>query len=141
MNDTERVSSPVPPPFRESLPTFRAAIVGSRRRDCKDEVENLIRSLHALYSNKLTIVSGGCEGVDTWAEDYAKAQSIKTDIYFPDLTNTLNKIDMIRRYYARNKLIVQNSDVVYAFVADNRKGGTENTIEWANRLHRHVVIK
>lgn len=119
---------------------MRIAIVGSRRRDCKDEVEKLVDEL-AVCNKNLVIVSGGCRGVDTWAEDYAKSLGIETDIYLPNLENLLNKIDMIRRYYARNKLIVENSAVIYAFVADDRKGGTENTIWWANKLGKQVVIK
>ncbi len=120
---------------------MRVAIVGSRRRDCKDEVEKLVLYLHKNRGDDLIIVSGGCKGVDTWAEEYAKIFGIKTEIYLPNLDNILNKIDMIRRYYARNRLIVENSAVIYAFVADDRKGGTENTIWWADKLGKQVVIK
>lgn len=118
---------------------MRIAIVGSRRRDCKDEVEKLINELWTCNKN-LVIVSGGATGVDTWAEDYGKLLGIETDIYLPNLENLLNKIDTIRRYYARNKLIVENSGAIYAFVADDRKGGTENTIKWAKKLGKQVVI-
>ena len=119
---------------------MKIAIVGSRRRYCKFEIWKLFKYLLLKYEDDLTIVSGGAEGVDTWAEQYADDLGIETDIYLPHLDNILNKIDMIRRYYARNKLIVENSAVIYAFVHEDRKGGTENTIWWANKLGKQVVI-
>jgi hypothetical protein len=43
-------------------------------------------------------------------------------------------------YYARNKLIAENCDILHAFVSPDRKGGTENTINHALKLGKQVII-
>jgi len=115
---------------------MKVGIVGSRRRKDKDKVFQLVDSL------KLTdvVVSGGCEGVDSWAEDRAKERGMKVMILKPNLKDISHKGDMVNRYYERNKKIVQNSDIIYAFVSSERTGGTENTIKWAKELGIEIRI-
>lgn len=112
------------------------AIVGSRRYQNKNKIETLVDAL----STKHTIVSGGCEGVDTWAVERAKSRGMNTKEITPDLENIETHYDMVQRYYARNKKVVQESDCVFAFVAPDRKGGTENTIQWCKKLNVEVFI-
>ena len=38
--------------------------------------------------------------------------------------------DTVKMFYARNDLIVKDSDILIAQVAEDRKGGTENTIKY-----------
>ena len=47
----------------------------------------------------------------------------------------------INRYYERNKKIAERSDVIIAFVAPDRRGGTENTIKWTKSLGEKVILK
>ena len=116
---------------------MRVGIVGSRRRKDKHKVIELVDSLEP----DTVIVSGGCRGVDTWAVERAKERGLKTEIYKPDLGKHLGRFDIINKYYERNKKIAQNSDIMYAFVAPDRRGGTENTIKWAKKFGVEVVTK
>ena len=115
---------------------MKVGIVGSRRRHDK---ENVIKLVDSLKSDDI-VVSGGCRGVDTWAVNRAKERGLQVIIFSPDLSNVKNRVDMIKRYYERNKKIVENSSVIYAFVSPDRKGGTENTIQWAKKLSKWVVV-
>lgn len=79
------------------------------------------------------IISGGClGGADNFAEEIARNLGIPITIYHP-------KLESIKRYpyheivkanHARNHLIAIHSDHLIALVAPNRRGGTENTIEY-----------
>jgi len=124
---------------------MRIAIVGSRRRTDEENVRQLVRDLYKEYKNNLELISGGCTGVDTWAIDEARKIGLpekNLTVYLPDLHNVKDYYDACNRYYNRNKMIVERAkDGIYAFVADNRKGGTENTIKYAQKLNRLVIIK
>jgi predicted Rossmann fold nucleotide-binding protein DprA/Smf involved in DNA uptake len=116
---------------------MRVGIVGSRRRLDK---ENIIAYVETLGDHDI-VVSGGCWGVDTWAEECAKERGLETRIFKPDLRNTKDRADVVNRYYERNKKIVENSDIIIAFVSEDRTGGTENTIKWANELGVPVILR
>jgi predicted Rossmann fold nucleotide-binding protein DprA/Smf involved in DNA uptake len=114
-------------------------IVGSRRRYDKEAVFDLVDSLDPKNT---TIVTGGCLGPDKWAEERAKELEIPVIIYFPKaVTAKRDYVSIVKEYYARNKLIAEKSDIIYAFVARDRKGGTENTIRFARRRKKQVIIK
>ena len=111
-------------------------VVGSRRYRSQTDVEKLIDS----FSKDTTIVSGGCQGVDRWAEKRAGERGLKTLIFRPKLMNVpTDKFKVIESYYERNKKIAENSDIVHAFVVD-QKGGTWNTIKWALKFGKPVVV-
>jgi len=116
---------------------MKVGIVGSRKRKDKENVYALVDSL----DEKDIVVSGGCKGVDTWAEERAKERELRTKIYLPDLSNIIDKKDMRDRYYFRNKRIASESEVLYAFVSSDRKGGTENTIKWAKLFGKKIILK
>jgi len=115
---------------------MKVAVVGSRRRTDKQSVYNLIDSL----GMEDTIVSGGCHGVDTWAEERAIERGLKTIIFRPLLSGSMSYIERVNIYYDRNKKIAEAGDIIYAFVAPDRRGGTENTIKYAEKLGKKVVI-
>lgn len=114
---------------------MNVGIVGSRRYRYKEKVDKLVNSLN----KEDIVVSGGCVGVDKWAETRAKERGLKTLIFRPRVMNFANKFKVIESYYARNKQIAEASDIIYAFVVDNR-GGTWNTIKHAKKLNKKVVI-
>jgi predicted Rossmann-fold nucleotide-binding protein len=116
---------------------MKYGVVGSRRRLDKDSVESFIASL----SLNDVVVSGGCRGVDSWAEEAAKVRGIEVIIFKPAFENCKNRLDIISAYYHRNKKIAEHCDVLVAFVAPDRKGGTENTIKHAKGLKKKIVIK
>ena len=107
----------------------RIAIIGSRSRVDRLEVENLVLSL----APDSIVISGGADGPDTWAEDAARRRGLGIVIFRPDLDGVTSKFDVTKRYHARNQQIADAAEVVYAFVATNRKGGTEDTIKRAER--------
>jgi len=109
---------------------LKFGVVGSRRCKSQSLVEDFVRTL--LPGD--TVVSGGCWGPDEWAEDQAKAMGLKTITHHPYLDGIRGQHEITKAYYARNRLIAQSSDVVVAFVAADRTGGTENTIKHADEL-------
>ena len=66
---------------------------------------------------------------------------MKVKIFKPALSGCSNYGEMVEAYYARNLKIVENSDVIYAFVSSDRKGGTENTIKHARKLGVEVRLR
>lgn len=115
---------------------MKIAIVGSRRYQNQKAVEMLVDAL----SIKHTIVSGGCRGVDTWAEERAKSRGMQTEIYLPEITDKMARHEVVAEYYRRNKQVVDACDCVFAFVSPDRKGGTENTIRQAMKAKKEVFI-
>jgi predicted Rossmann fold nucleotide-binding protein DprA/Smf involved in DNA uptake len=112
-------------------------IVGSRRREDYWKIWELVES----FPKDTVVISGGCKGPDKWATDHAKLQGLKIVEYFPDLPKSGSpRYEFTKAYYARNKKIAENVDVLYAFVAPDRKGGTENTIEYAEELKKEIHI-
>lgn len=118
------------------------AVVGSRRRKDELNVRELVRELFTKHGSDLVIVSGGCRGVDSWAEDEARKLGVEVKIFKPDLNGTKDYYDVVSRYYERNKKIAEYAiDGIYAFVTRTREGGTENTIKHAQKLGRKIVLK
>lgn len=116
---------------------MRIGIIGSRRRKDKKAVFELVAS----FPPDTIVISGGCAGPDLFAEEAAKSAGLKTNIYLPDLPPPGSpKHEFTKAFYARNKLIAENSDIIHAFVAPDRKGGTENTIQYAYKLKIPVII-
>lgn len=113
------------------------AIVGTRRRDCKQYVTDFVRSLPA----ETVVVSGGCRGVDTWAIEAAKARGLETQVFLPKLPPSgAPRHEFTKAYYERNAQVAAACDVLVAFVSADRKGGTENTIKQAKKLNKQVII-
>lgn len=120
---------------------MRVGVVGSRRRDT-----DLDRALvfHALdeYGPGLTVVSGGCKkGADAFAKEYAKSLGLEYIEYRPRTDPPVRSYgEAVQRYHYRNRLIAENCDILIALVADDRTGGTENTIKHARRAGTPVHI-
>jgi len=116
---------------------MRIGIVGSRRWKNREMVEALVQML----PGDVTIVSGGCEGVDTWAAEAARQQRFVVVEHLPDLPPPgSSRWKFTKAYHTRNKLIAEDVDVLYAFVAQDRRGGTENTIKHAMKLDVRVEV-
>lgn len=116
---------------------MRVGIVGSRKFPLPTPIQSLIGSL----PHGSIIVSGGCSGPDTWAEEAARAAGFEVSIFLPDLPPKGSpRHDFTKAFYARNRLIAENSDLLHAFVSPDRKGGTEYTIRHAKKIGVPVVI-
>ena len=115
------------------------AIVGSRRRTDKISIVSLVMRLQTCYGY-MTIVSGGCRGPDTWAIQAAERAKIPTRVYRPTFPPDAPYHVIVKAYYARNAEIAEACDLMFAFVAPDRTGGTENAIRHATRLGKRVFI-
>jgi predicted Rossmann fold nucleotide-binding protein DprA/Smf involved in DNA uptake len=116
---------------------MNVGIVGSRRWKSRAAVETLVNTL----SPNTTVVSGGARGVDSWAAEFARKRGLKVIEFLPVLPSNGNpRWEYTKAYHARNRQIAEHSHVVYAFVAPDRKGGTENTIKHAEDLGVPVNI-
>ncbi len=112
------------------------AIVGSRARTDRETVDRLV----AEFPSDTVIVSGRAPGPDTWAEEVAKKYGLKMHVLRSDLAGTRSQGQVTRRYHRRNQLIVDMADEMFALVALNRSGGTEDAIKRAERKGIRVTL-
>lgn len=116
---------------------MKIGIIGSRRRIDKQTIIDFVNTL----TTSDTIVSGGCAGPDMWAEKAARSAGLEVLIFLPDLPPKGSPLyEFTKAFYARNQRIAENSDVIHAFVAPDRKGGTENTLKYARKIGIPIVI-
>jgi hypothetical protein len=94
---------------------MKVAVIGSR---------TLFVKLEYFLEGEITeIISGGAKGVDTCARNFAIKNNIKLTEIFPDY-NTYGKVAPLKR----NDIIIEKSDIVYAFW-DRQSHGTKYVIE------------
>lgn len=123
---------------------IKLGIVGSREFPNSEDVREYISQLvnKPLVYNNLTnllerpyiIVSGGAQGVDTWAETMALKLGFKTEIYKADWDKLGKSAGWIR-----NKQIVDVCDKIVAFW-DGESKGTKMTIDLAIQAGKPVDI-
>ncbi len=107
----------------------RVGVVGSR--DFKDysQMESVLSEIEISL-----IVSGGARGADSLAELYASENSIPFTVYIARWELHGKAAGVIR-----NRLIVDNADMVVAFW-DGVSPGTKHTIEYARSVGKKVII-
>jgi predicted Rossmann fold nucleotide-binding protein DprA/Smf involved in DNA uptake len=116
---------------------MKVGIAGSRERT---DAKSVVDYIDSLGENDV-VISGGCRGVDTWAEIAAKRRGLKTIVFLPEKPpKGAPKHEWTKAFYARNLQIAEACDVLVAFVSPKRKGGTENTINHAEKLGKPVII-
>jgi predicted Rossmann fold nucleotide-binding protein DprA/Smf involved in DNA uptake len=116
---------------------MRIAIVGSRRRTDRESVVACVAEL----APDTVIVTGGARGPDQWAEEAAQARGLAVVVCKPDLAGVRGRWEAAERHYARNQRIVEDAERIIAFVAPDRKGGTEDTIRRAERAGKPVNVR
>jgi predicted Rossmann fold nucleotide-binding protein DprA/Smf involved in DNA uptake len=107
---------------------MRYGIVGNRIGFTYGYVKSMLDTLNIKEED--TLVSGGADGVDKFAERYATEKHCMLKVYLPDMTKPSPE-----RYFERNRKIVDDSDVIIAF---NRwqRSGTMNTINYARKQNK-----
>lgn len=111
-------------------------IVGSRRRDSKEDYELCLEALDKIYEEGDRLVSGGCsKGGDRFAEVIAKSMGLTITIHYA----AWNKHGKAAGF-VRNTYIAQDADVIIALVSKDRTGGTEDTIKKALKLGKEVIL-
>ena len=116
----------------------RIGIVGSRRRSTfKDHaiVREIVRTAVEKYGvDGVVVVSGGCPaGADTFARISAEVYDLWCVEFKPKVGRDCQRWEFTVAAFARNRTIAENCDVLFALVASDRKGGTENTISHAKK--------
>lgn len=109
----------------------RFGVVGSRTFDDEDLLSAVLRK---MVSSDDTVVSGGAKGADTLARKWADLFLVRCIEHLPDLP----RLGSPAAYFARNTLIVEDSDVLIAFFGpdepkDVTMGGTMDTVRKAIR--------
>lgn len=95
------------------------AVIGSRCIDDYDVVSKAIADgLAELHIQMTTLVSGGAEGVDSLAEEWARRRGVPTKIFRPQYKIYGKKIAPMMR----NHQIIAHSDAVIAVVRGRSKG-------------------
>ena len=88
------------------------------------------------------IVTSSCRGVCTWAREAAGARGLVVKTYSPDLTQVRDRIEMVERYYERNRQLITACDIVHAFISQEGglTGGTKFEVQYAKRLGKEVFL-
>ena len=110
-------------------------IVGSRRRNTFNDKHAVEHAFWKIYDYGDRIVSGGCpRGADAFAEKIAKDNGIPILLFYPDWSKG--------RWagFARNTEIAKQADMLIACVADDRKGGTEDTVTKYKKTGKDKLI-
>ncbi len=113
-------------------------IVGARKYKDAEFVIDVVNSLPI----ESLIITSGCKGACTWARKAAEDRSMKVNVYAPDLTNIRSWFEIPKRYYQRNKELVEASDILHAFISqeDGLTGGTRFEVDYAAKLRIPVQI-
>ena len=113
-------------------------IVGARKFNDRKAVEDLVVSL----PNDSIIVTSGCRGVCTWAKTKAVEKNLEVLVYTPDLSNILSRFEIPKRYYQRNRELIERCDFVYAFISKEGgySGGTRFEVEYAVKTRIPVKV-
>ena len=98
-------------------------------RSAIDQADRLVAQL----PEGTAIISGGAPGPDSWAEGAARKFGRDMRVIRPDLEAARSQGQRTRRYHARNQRIVDLADEMFALVAPDRMGGTEDAIRRAQR--------
>ena len=112
-------------------------IVGARKYKDRQSVMELINSLPV----ESVIITSACKGVCTWVKEAAEKQRMKVIVFSPDLSHIRARFEVPKRYYQRNKELVEACDFVHAFLIreDGYTGGTRFEIEYA--LKRGIPVQ
>jgi predicted Rossmann fold nucleotide-binding protein DprA/Smf involved in DNA uptake len=109
------------------------AVVGNRKGWTYEDVEKGLDN--TLVTKEDTLISGGAEGVDAFAQEYAKRHGNRILIIYPDLSKPSPDC-----YYKRNGKIAEECDAIIVFNKDNRKSGSFNTMDQAKRLNKNIIL-
>ena len=104
-------------------------IVEVRKYQDRQSVLDLVMSLPA----EATIITSSCNGVCTWVKEAAEEREMKVIVFTPDLENIRAWFDIPKRYYQRNKEMVEACNLLHAFISkeDGFTGGTRFEVEHA----------
>ena len=108
---------------------MKISVVGARKYQDKESVLDLVMSL----PTDAPIITSSCKGVCTLVKEVAEERGMKVIVFAPDLENIRAWFDIPKRYYQRNKEMVEACDLVHAFISaeDGFIGGIRFDVEYA----------
>lgn len=106
---------------------MKVAVVGSRSL-CVEHLEEY------LPKGTTEIISGGAEGVDTSAREYALEHGLKLTEFLPEYSRYKRSAPL-----KRNLTIIENADLVLAFW-DGKSRGTKYVIEQCKKREIPVTV-
>jgi len=117
---------------------MNVGIVGARKYQDRQSVLDLVKSLPA----DSVIVTSGCKGVCTWVREEAEKRNMEVIVFSPDLENIRAWFEIPKRYYKRNKELVEACDFLHAFISqeDGFIGGTRFEVQYALKLRKPVQV-
>ena len=113
-------------------------IVGARKYRGKQSVIDLVNSLPA----EAVIITSSCKGVCSWSKEAAESRGMEVIVYAPNLENIRAWFEVPKRYYHRNRELIEVCDFLYAFISqeDGFAGGTKFEILYALKLKKPVQV-
>lgn len=122
----------IPKPVSKTI-----GIVGSRRRSWEQDYQKCLNKFNEIYKPGDKLVSGGCAvGGDFFAYRIASMMGLSITIHFADWNGSDGK----RAGFVRNTRIATDCDILIALVAEDRLGGTEDTVKKALALGKEVIL-
>lgn len=116
----------------------RIAVIGSRKYKSLELVPQWLEFAKEKYEAEcggVIIISGGAEGVDRTAENWAIEKKVNRDIFKPNYSKYHGKVAPLMR----NKQIVESADFILAFW-DEDSTGTEHALNYAKKLGKTCII-
>lgn len=113
----------------------KIAVIGSRTFNDKDRLFKILdKNRHKIKA----ILSGGAQGADSLAQEWAKERGFLCMTFYARWRDEYGNFDK-GAGFKRNFEIIKNADAVIAFW-DKVSGGTANSLEIAEKLNKPVKI-
>jgi len=111
----------------------KVGIVGNQKGWTYEFIKKKLQELD--IDDQSTIISGGADGVDTFAQMYAKEKGCSIIIHYPK-----PYMPSPERYFNRNKQIAVECDLLIAFDKKSGRAGTKNTVAEAKKANKAVFL-
>ena len=105
---------------------MKVALIGSR--------SIVVEQIGEYLSKEDEIVSGGADGVDLCAAEYAREKGMRLTEFLPEYERYGRAAPIVR-----NKKIVEYADRIVAFW-DGKSKGTQSVIQYANRIGKPCEV-
>lgn len=120
--------------------TRTIAVVGNRVGFNEEYVHQVLDKVLVTQAGD-RLISGGARGVDTFAMNWARKNSLVFKVYLPDMSGVEqnDRIEAGNRYKKRNADMASACDLMIAFNAHD-KSGTTNAINNATKMGKEVLV-
>lgn len=115
------------------MPLEDIGVVGSRGIECSTKIEGVLNRI-LQQNGPFRLISGGADGPDSIAEQWARKNRLETVVHPADWEN-----GGVQAGVKRNGLIISDSQVVIAFW-DGVSNGTLDSIKRARTQKKQVLV-